>query len=140
MGAYRFLSELPRRFQKFLHDKMDIGIPNPLGMAFKPLLEEAIEPILEVMAPEAGKQVFQKMSEKFAALTKIDGLGDKCVETSTETIMSYVEEIKAFVEDVAKDVADGFHKVLVMLLRALKGCVEAIIAMLKESLGGCMNC
>lgn len=117
----------------------DLGVPNPLAMAFQPLLEESIGPIFEVMGPEAGKQVYKKMSEKFAALQKIDGLEDNCVTKAAETLNSWTEEVKAFIPDVAKDIAEGFHKVLVVLLRALKGCIEAIIVMLKESLGGCLN-
>eukprot|EP00746_Dinoflagellata_sp_MGD_P168101 gnl/MRDRNA2_/MRDRNA2_99264_c0_seq1.p1 gnl/MRDRNA2_/MRDRNA2_99264_c0~~gnl/MRDRNA2_/MRDRNA2_99264_c0_seq1.p1 ORF type:complete len:216 (-),score=64.62 gnl/MRDRNA2_/MRDRNA2_99264_c0_seq1:53-700(-) len=113
----------------------DLG--NPLALAFIPLLEESIEPVIDVLAPEAGKQVFAKMCEKFSALSSMDGLEEKCVGTSTDTLKDWVEEIRAWIPDVKQDIGDGFKKVLVVLLKSLLACIEAIIGMLKEQLSGC---
>lgn len=115
------------------------NLGNPLALAFIPLLQESIDPIMDVLAPETGKQVFAKMCEKFNALSSIDGLEEKCVGTSTDTLKDWVAEIKAWIPDIKEDIGDGFKKVLVVLMKALVGAIQAIIDMLKEQLGGCCN-
>jgi len=117
----------------------DSILPNLNGFAtgFQSSLEEALGPILASLAKEAGKVVHSKLCEKYPKLSKRKGLADKCVEEASSYLSSFDLSVT---KDVGKDLRKGFHNVMIMLLRALRGAIDAIIGMVKRFLRSCLWC
>mmetsp|Transcript_71255 Transcript_71255/g.201985 ORF Transcript_71255/g.201985 Transcript_71255/m.201985 type:complete len:287 (+) Transcript_71255:106-966(+) len=121
-----------------------------LGNMFEKILEESVGQVLEFMGPKAGEAAVDRMKEKYPQLESVESLAETAVNAAVDIITGLKDEIFEFCQDIIELMQDGldsvqagietFHKVLTMILRALRSAVQAAFDAIVGMMPGCCSC